>query len=39
VPSFPGQTLRVEGEVSYLNEAYHRFEIRARIRNAERKTG
>lgn len=38
VPSFPGQTLRVEGEVSYLNEAYHRFEIRARIRNADGKT-
>lgn len=38
VPSFPGQILRVEGEVSYLNEAYHRFEVRARIRNAERRT-
>ena len=38
VPTFPGQALRVEGQVSYLNEAYHRFEVRARIRNAENKT-
>lgn len=37
-PAFPGETLSVEGEVIYLNEAFHRFEIKARIRNAARKS-
>ena len=37
-PCFPGQVLHVEGEVSYMNEAFHRFEIRARIRNSEQHT-
>ena len=35
-PCFPGEALHVEGEVSYLNEAYKRFEIRARIRKDDR---
>ncbi len=33
-PCFAGDVLSVEGEVSYMNEAYKRFEIRARIRKA-----
>lgn len=33
-PVFAGELLSVEGEVSYLNEAYKRFEIRGRIRKA-----
>jgi 3-hydroxybutyryl-CoA dehydratase len=32
-----GETLSVEGKVTYLNEAYHRFEVRARIRKADGK--
>lgn len=36
-PSYADQVLKVSGEVSYVNEAYHRFEVRARIRNAEGK--
>jgi len=32
-PAFPGDTLAVEGEVVYLNEAYRRFEIKAKMRN------
>ena len=36
-PCFAGETLMVEGEVSFLNEAYHRFEIRGRIRKVDRK--
>ena len=38
-PCYVDQELHVEGEVSYLNEAYRRFEIRGRIRAAvDRKT-
>lgn len=35
-PVFAGERLLVEGEVSYLTEAYRRFEIRARIRKDDR---
>jgi len=35
-PCFAGEALHVEGEVSYMNEAYKRFEIRGRIRKADR---
>ena len=36
-PSHAGDLLTVEGKVSFLVEAYHRFEIKAQIRNADRK--
>jgi 3-hydroxybutyryl-CoA dehydratase len=36
-PCHANETLSVEGSVSYLNEAYHRFEIRARIRKVDGK--
>ena len=32
-PAFVGDRLRVLGEVTYLNEAYHRIELRASIEN------
>jgi 3-hydroxybutyryl-CoA dehydratase len=35
-PCFAGEVLQVEGEVSYLNEAYRQFEIRGRIFKADR---
>ena len=35
-PCFAGERLHVEGEVFYMNEAYKRIEIRARIRKADR---
>ncbi len=35
--AFAGERLLVEGEVSYLTEAYRRFEVRARIRKADGK--
>ncbi len=34
---FINEKLLVDGEVSYMNEAYKRFEIKAKIRKAERK--
>jgi 3-hydroxybutyryl-CoA dehydratase len=38
-PCFAGELLSVEGEVSFLNEAYRRFEVRGRIRKvADRST-
>ncbi len=37
-PCFPGELLSVAGEVSYRNEAYQRFEVRARIRKMDRST-
>lgn len=32
-----GDQLHIAGEVVYMNEAYHRFEIKATIRRADRK--
>ena len=36
-PAHAGEPLSVEGQVSYLNEAYQRFEIKAHIRKADGK--
>ena len=36
-PAFIGDRLTVSGEIAFLNDAYHRCEIKARIRNAEGK--
>jgi 3-hydroxybutyryl-CoA dehydratase len=36
-PCHADDPLIVEGQVTFLNEAYHRFEIRARIRKADGK--
>jgi len=36
-PCFPGDLLRVEGEVSFINEAYRRFEMRAKVRRNDGK--
>ena len=33
-PAYIGDRLTVSGEVAFLNDAYHRMEIKARIRNA-----
>ncbi len=38
LPCFAGELLTVNGEVSYMSEAYKRFEIRGRILNGNRKT-
>jgi len=32
-PAFPGDRLTVAGQVSFLNDAYHRLELKARILN------
>jgi len=32
-PAFPGDTLTVSGQISFLNDAYHRLELKARIVN------
>lgn len=34
-PAYAGDTLTVSGEVAFLTEAYHRAELKARIRNQE----
>jgi len=36
-PVFAGEKLNVSGVVTYLNEAYHRFEIKATIRKDDGK--
>lgn len=36
-PCHAGENLHVTGEVVYLNEAYHRFEMKATIRKNDRK--
>jgi len=36
-PAYPGDILNVSGEITYLNEAFRRIEIRANIRNQEEK--
>jgi 3-hydroxybutyryl-CoA dehydratase len=36
-PCFINEKLLVDGEVSYMNEAYKRLEIKAKIRKADRK--
>jgi len=36
-PCYAGDVLSVEGQVSYINEAFRRFEIRARIRDTDGK--
>jgi 3-hydroxybutyryl-CoA dehydratase len=36
-PCFSGDRLLVAGEVSFMSEAYRRFEVRAKIRKADRK--
>ena len=36
-PAFAGDTLRVAGEISFLTDAYHRIEMRARITNQDDK--
>jgi 3-hydroxybutyryl-CoA dehydratase len=36
-PCHAGDELHVAGEVIYMNEAYQRFEIKATIRNADKK--
>ncbi|MDE3106055.1 MAG: MaoC family dehydratase [Acidobacteriota bacterium] len=36
-PAFVGDTLTVSGEITFLNEAYHRLEIKAAIRNQQGK--
>lgn len=36
-PCFAGEVLSVEGEIVFLSEAYHRFEIKAAIRKQDRK--
>lgn len=33
-PAFIGDRLTVSGEIAFLNDTYHRCEIKARIRNA-----
>jgi 3-hydroxybutyryl-CoA dehydratase len=35
-PCFVGEELTVTGQIAYLTEAYHRFEIKASIRKADR---
>jgi 3-hydroxybutyryl-CoA dehydratase len=35
-PAYPGDILNVSGEVSYLNEAFRRIEIRANIKKREK---
>jgi len=32
-PAFPGDRLTVSGQISFLNDAYHRLELKARIVN------
>lgn len=34
-PAYIGDTLRVRGEISYLNDAYHRMELTATIENQD----
>jgi 3-hydroxybutyryl-CoA dehydratase len=36
-PCHAGEQLHVEGEIVHMTEAYHRFEIKATIRKADRK--
>jgi 3-hydroxybutyryl-CoA dehydratase len=36
-PCFAGEWLRVQGEIAYINDAYKRMEIKASIRNDNRK--
>jgi 3-hydroxybutyryl-CoA dehydratase len=36
-PAFIGDRLTVSGEISFLNDSYHRCEIKARIRDKEGK--
>ena len=36
-PCFAGERLRIQGEIVYLNDAYKRMEIKASIRNDDRK--
>jgi 3-hydroxybutyryl-CoA dehydratase len=36
-PCHPGDILHVAGEIVHMTEAYHRFEIKASIRKADRK--
>jgi 3-hydroxybutyryl-CoA dehydratase len=36
-PCHAGESLHVTGEVTYMNEAYQRFEMKASIRKADRK--
>lgn len=34
-PAYIGDTLKVQGQVSHLNDAYHRLEVKATITNQE----
>jgi 3-hydroxybutyryl-CoA dehydratase len=36
-PAFVGDRLTVSGEIAFLNDTYHRLELKARIRNADGK--
>jgi len=36
-PSHAGENLNVEGEITFMSEAFHRFEIKATIRRDDRK--
>ena len=36
-PAFIGDTLTVAGEITFLNDAYHRLELKATIRNQDGK--
>jgi 3-hydroxybutyryl-CoA dehydratase len=34
-PAYVGDRLTISGEIAFMNDAYHRIELKARIRNAE----